>query len=147
MKKYAYTCVTYAQDVVLLVGKWSHIAAYVDREFSVALPMPQADDAGNTLFLDVANPGSPIAIWLPAFNCYDPGDIGLLAHECVHVVSHMLETRLVHQSPRDKNREIVAYPLQELMTGLLAQVFARERHRPRRRIKKTNAVTASLPQA
>ena len=137
MRVYKYTNPTYAQDIFLIIGKWS--SRFMQREFGVAIDPPASGICAQTMHLGPDDDNvrdAPIGIWMPSFDCYSPEDTAALVHECVHAVKWTLDSRGVYQSIKDKNMEVVAYPLQELVQGLLAQIFEKTKHRRKRTVRK-----------
>lgn len=137
MRVYKYTNPTYAQDIFLIIGKWS--SRFMQREFGVAMDPPASGICAQTMHLGPDDDNvrdAPIGIWMPSFDCYSPEDTAALVHECVHAVKWTLDSRGVYQSIKDKNMEVVAYPLQELVQGLLAQIFEKTKHRRKRTVRK-----------
>lgn len=137
MRVYKYTNPTYAQDIFLIIGKWS--SKFMQREFGVAMDPPASGICAQTMHLGPDDDNvrdAPIGIWMPSFDCYSPEDTAALVHECVHAVKWTLDSRGVYQSTKDKNMEVVAYPLQELVQGLLAQIFEKTNHRRKRTVRK-----------
>lgn len=136
MRVYKYTNQTYSQDIFLIIGKWS--SRFMQREFGVSEDPPPAGVCAQTMHLgsDDDNVGAAIGIWMPSFDCFSPEDAAALVHECVHAVKWTLDSRGVYQSIKDKNMEVVAYPLQELVQGLLAQIFEKTNHRRKRTARK-----------
>ena len=139
VRVYTYTYTTYSQNVFLLVGKWPAVDNYMKQEFGVECTAPTSGSCAQTMYLAPADSDvrdAPIGIWMPSFDCFSPEDIATLVHECVHVVKWTLDSRGIYQSIKDKNMEVVAYPLQELTQGLLSQIFEKSKHRRKRTARK-----------
>ena len=125
LKVFEYRCATYEQYVSVAVGTEKQFHNYMQATYgmNIADDYELADMGSLCVFCDRALPGSPIVIWLRSFDPLDADDVAILTHECYHAVIAMLRGCGVYEQASDENNEIVAYPLRDIVRGLLGQLI------------------------